>query len=871
MESSIQSPVQAPRSLAKRVLRWLLFASLGLVIVLGTALLLVVVYQDEIKGAVITELNAHLKSEIQVDPANIDLTVVSTFPDCALRFKKVLMLEALPLKKRDTLLYTDELSLSFSLRDIWEKNYRIHAISISGAVTKPAILKDGRDNYTFWSSTPTTTVSAQQDSVSFNIESLTLKNVRVLYRDKQAGMAVTTRINDLIFTGAFRTDHYTLQTKGELFLENIRSREATYMKNQVLTCDLALDVNKDKYTFSKASLHISDLELELGGHFIYGDSLSHLETTFNAPDLDVVQVLSLLPENYRKYTADYESSGSFFLKGNLHYSPTKGFSVMSDFGVSNGSITYKTRSGTADHIQLGGKFEWHNNRSVVEIKNYAFQLSGDNVKGSFILSDFNAPYLRLTTNANVNLENVFNLWPIDTITQLKGRINLATEIEGRLEDLQKQTFSEKVRMQLHANLSELQLQFKNDDKITAVEQCELIVAGRSAEVRDMLLKRGASDVKVSGRMPGLFNYLTDSKAPLVIEGQLFSNHISMEDFMFTSTSGSNANDNSPLIAEGVDFTLQAEIKDLTYAQFAATNIKGLLEVRNCKAMVSDMRLQTMNGVAEIDALADNSKNKLVVTLQSKLENIELSELYRQMNNFGQATLTDKNISGLTTATVAMTGIWNNNLEVDLKSIKSVIDLQVDRGRLKDFSPLMSLSKFVDIKDLQDISFATLRSQISIENEVIYIPRTSINNSALNIEFNGQHKFNYDIDYHIRLFLSEYFAKKMKKEDEFGPVENDPDNRRSAFILMTGNMDNPIIKYDLKGMKQKIKEDLKKEGSVIRNIIRQERGLIDMDTLKSGRKNQRFILEPEEKPNDKKKKKEKEAEEPTDDDFWGCRL
>ncbi len=159
-----------------------------------------------------------------------------------------------------------------------------------------------------------------------------------------------------------------------------------------------------------------------------------------------------------------------------------------------------------------------------------------------------------------------------------------------------------------------------------------------------------------------------------------------------------------------------------------------------------------------------------------------------------------------------------------------------------------------------------RSQISIENEVIYIPRTSINNSALNIEFNGQHKFNYDIDYHIRLFLSEYFAKKMKKEDEFGPVENDPDNRRSAFILMTGNMDNPIIKYDLKGMKQKIKEDLKKEGSVIRNIIRQERGLIDMDTLKSGRKNQRFILEPEEKPNDKKKKKEKEAEEPTDDDF-----
>ena len=863
MESTTQPPVQTQRSLGKRLLRWFFFSLLAVVLTLGTAVLLVVVYQDEIKGAVITELNAHLKAEIEVDPANIDLTVVSTFPDCALRFKKVLMREALPIKKRDTLLYTEELSLSFSLRDIWEKNYRIHAVTISDAIAKPAILKDGRDNYTFWSTT-TTTSTASPDSVSFDIESLTLKNIRLWYRDKQAGIAVTTRIKELVFTGAFRTDQYTLQTKGELFLENIRSRETTYIKNQTLTCDLALDVNKDKYTFSKASLHISDLALDLGGHFIYGDSLTHLETTFNAPHLDVVQVISLLPENYRKYTNDYESSGTFFLKGNLQYQPSQGFSVMSDFGVSDGSITYKARSGTADHINLNGKFEWRNNRSVVEIKHYTFALSGDKVQGSFILSDFNDPYLRLTTKANVNLENVFNLSPIDTITLLKGRIDLATEIEGRLNDLQKQTFSDKVRLQMHANINQLQLQFKNDDKVTAVEQCELLVAGRSAEVKDMVLKRGASDVKVSGRLPGLFNYLTDSKAPLVIEGRLLSNHISLEDFMFASSSGSTSTDDSPLIAEGIDFTLQAEINDLTYAQFAATNIRGLMEVRNRKAMVSDMHLQTMNGVAEIDALADNSKDKLVVTLQSKLENIELSELYRQMNNFGQATLTDKNISGLTTATVVMTGIWNNNLEVDLKSIKSVIDLQVDRGRLKDFSPLMSLSKFVDIKALQDISFATLWSQISIENEIIYIPRTSINNSALNIEFNGQHKFNYDIDYHIRLFLSEYFAKKMKKEDEFGPVENDPDNRRSAFILMTGNMDNPVIKYDLKGMKQKIKEDLKKEGTTIRNIIRQERGLLDMDTVKSGKKNQRFILE-EEKP---VKKKKQEVEEPADDDFWG---
>jgi len=858
VEVPIQPSLKPKRTPGQRFLRWIFFSILIGLVGLLSVIVLVWLYQDDIKKAVITELNKNLKAEIKVNPDNIDLTVVSTFPDCALRFNQVLMLEALPIKKRDTLLYTEQLSLTFSLKDIWEKHYRIKSVIITDALAKPTILKDGRNNYTFWSADTTTN---SKDSVSFDIQSLELKNVVIDYRDKQAGLAFNTKVVDLSFSGAFKTDQYALEAKGRMLINNIRNRETTFIRKQAFVCDLQLDVNHDTYTFKQADIRLNDLALELTGNFVYGDSLSSLNANFNAPKLDVGQVLSLLPEEYRKYTADYESSGTFFLKGLLQYKPVKGFSVVSDFGVTNGSITYKPRSGTAEKINLAGKFEWRNKRSLIEINHYAFNLSNDAVQGSFVLSDFNDPLIRLKMKAKANLENVFNLAPIDTITMLKGLVELDTDIEGKLNDLQKQTFSEKVQIHLQSTLTDLQLQFKNDDKVTAVNHCELIVAGRSAEVRDLELKRGQSDLKLNGRLPGLFNYLTDTKAPLIIEGNLFSNHITLEDFMWTSTPTASTNpEQNTLIAEGVDLRLDAIIKDLTYAQFAAKNIKGLLEVRNRKAMVSDMTLETMNGFAEIDALADNSKNKLIVTLQSKLTNIELSELYRQMNNFGQSTLTDKNISGATTATVVMTGIWNNNLEVDLNSIKSVIDLQVDRGRLKDFSPLLSLSKFVDIKDLQDISFATLRSQISIEHQLITIPRTSINNSVLNIEFSGTHQFNYDIDYHIRLILSEYFAKKMKKEDEFGPVENDPGNRRSAFILMTGNMDNPIIKYDVKGMKQKIKEDLKKEGTTLRNIIRQERGLINTDTISTGKKNQRFILE-EDKP-----AKKKEVEEPVDDDF-----
>ena len=189
---------------------------------------------------------------------------------------------------------------------------------------------------------------------------------------------------------------------------------------------------------------------------------------------------------------------------------------------------------------------------------------------------------------------------------------------------------------------------------------------------------------------------------------------------------------APLIPENIQFKLNAKIDKFTYSKFSASEISGEIEIKNQKAIVSDMKLQTMQGEAEIDAYADNSNNKLDVVLQSTLKNINVTEMFSQFNNFGQSTLQDKNIKGFATADLEFSGSWSNGLEPDLKSIKSNINLSLDRGELIDFKPLLSLSKFVDVQDLQRIKFSNLKSNIEIKDKTIFLPSTSIKNSALNI-------------------------------------------------------------------------------------------------------------------------------------------
>lgn len=322
-----------------------------------------------------------------------------------------------------------------------------------------------------------------------------------------------------------------------------------------------------------------------------------------------------------------------------------------------------------------------------------------------------------------------------------------------------------------------------------------------------------------------------------------------------------------MIPSNVSFKFNAAIVKFSFRKFEAQSITGEIEIRNQKAIVSDMKLQAMEGDAEIDAFADNSKGRLDIVLQSKLKNINITELFLEVNNFGQNTLTDRNLKGSASATLEFSGSWNNKLEPELKSIRSSCNLIIERGELNDFKPLLSLSKFVDVEELKRIKFSALQSALEIQNSTIIIPRTSIKNSLLDLEVWGTHSFDNKIDYHIQLLISQILAKKRKdRGSEFGPVEDDLEDRRSAFIAMKGSADDPDIKYlDTKGMKEKIKNDVKKEGKNMKRVFKEEWNLFKNDTTLKKVKKPEPVFELEKPENNTPKrtlelKKKKDEEE-----------
>jgi len=860
------SEIEKPKTVFfKKLIRIFLYVTITIVIIFLSLIGLLFYYQNDVKTAILNELNKHLKSEVIIDPENINLTIIKTFPDCSVEFKNVLMLEALKLKKRDTLLFAEQFNLHFNISDLWNKNYHIKKVKFKNSIVKLQITASGKPNYIFWQDSKNS--KEKNDSISFKLNLIQIENCRFVFRDKQTHFKTDLLIKEISFKGDFSQTDYDMSANGNMLIRKIETNKQTFITNKNCNLKIGLNIKKDVYTLEKTSISLNDMLFILDGDFKYNDSLQNLNINYTASNLDIGTILSLLPEQQKQKSKDYESDGVFYTKGKINYDTKTNFKTKSEFGIKNGTVTHKSSQVKATNINIVGKLDYSNNSSKLELNSIFLKINNDEVAGNLLISNFSEPHLKFKIDATSNLENLNAFWPIDTLTKLKGILKINLDVDGLWNDVKNTTNPSKINLKLDAGITNLEAQFKGDESVFMIQNCILSATNKDVQVKDLKLQRGNSDLLLNGTLPGLFKYLSDNTAPLIIEGSLLSNNFKLEDFM--SKYNSSQNKTEPLIPKNIQFKLNATILKFAYEKFEAANITGEVEIKNQQAIVSDTKLSTMNGYAEFDAFADNSKGTFDVVLQSKLHNINVNKMFNQFNNFGQATLLDKNINGILNSEIEFSGSWNNALESDLNSIKSNINLTIDRGELIDFKPLQSLSKFVDVQELQKIKFSKLQSLIEIKDKTIFLPNSSIKNSVLNLNVYGSHTFNNEINYHIELLISELLAKKRKnKDNEFGPIENDPQNKRSAFILMTGTIDKPIIKYDRKGLKDNIKNDLKEEKQNLKQLLKEELGLFKKDTIavkNKDKSNQKFELE-KSNNNSIKKTLEPKKKETDDDDF-----
>ena len=353
-------------------------------------------------------------------------------------------------------------------------------------------------------------------------------------------------------------------------------------------------------------------------------------------------------------------------------------------------------------------------------------------------------------------------------------------------------------------------------------------------------------------------FLKDQK--LMIDANLVSVNTDLNELL-TSNSSNKDSTYKLQFSDKMDVKLNVDIGKLSFNKFSSASITGKVRLKNMQLLISPLSFNSMEGKTSGLIMIDGSqKNVLLISCEAKITDVNITKLFYEFGNFGQTSLKDENIKGIVTADVQFASVWSNELKPEMDKIYTKADITIKEGELLNYAPMKGLSKFLKVSDLNDVKFATLHNQVEIKDKTIHIPAMDIKSSAIDIVASGEHNFDNHINYSIKLLLSDLMAKKARKakieNDEFGVVEDDNVGKTCLYILVTGTVDNPVYKYDAKGVKAKIAVRAIEEKQTLKTILNDEFGWFKKDTaVAKKQKDKKEIKRPKDKDKEKLKMQE----------------
>lgn len=799
--------------------KYLKYSLIGIGSLLGLILLLIItvplLFESRIKRLFISELNKNLATEVVVNETDIHLSMWRNWPQLALSFENIGIKESI-VGSDSFFIQAGRIDLAFNINDLIKKKYNVHTLVIKDAVVSLTEDADGTINYRFWKTDTTQSSSAD---FAIQLKEILLKNVDFKYLDENSNIRMHLHADDLAATGNFYTEEFDVKTQGAVVSHYITIGSSTYLQENEADIDCNLDVNlkNQLYTFSSSSLTINNNTFDVSGNFIIGDGVNY-DLMMQSRNVNIEALLITIPAKYRKGLNGLEGKGKLNFTASVKglFSQKSIPLVTANFDLTNSTIIHEKFGDKLTDVSLTGSYSngAGNNKTTSELhlRDFKGKYKGEVLSG----------YLHIQNLANPGIDCKLNgTLPASLI--LPALLPEATAIAGTIsfdQVVYKGNPNQVGASNLSRNppsgkiiLHDVSCKYRNE--MMQFQSGDIALRNQTLEIANLHCVLPGADITGDLTIANWFALASGSgnNQLTVINGSLHSKLLDIYTLMhFVSPPASNgpttgvATVRKPVWMQ-MSGMLQLRVDKLQYKRITLNNLNTGLSFSNSVIAARNLTAEIQNGNVQLAATLRtfNSGNYLLES-SGILNNIDITELFRELENFGQTTLTDKNIKGRATVLVENFSMgFTPQFEVIEPSIYTLANVKIDNGELINYTVLESLSKFVDMTELQDIKFETLQNQIEIKDRTIYIPATSIRSSALDLYISGTHTFDNAIDYQVKLSMADVMMKKFFKVSKSSEDYEKAEGGINVYLVMQGTVEHPVIHFNKKEGKRKLEQ------------------------------------------------------------------
>lgn len=802
------------------------------VVLIGGVAIIASLFEDKVGRQITRELNKQLKSELVI--RDFGLTVIRSFPNVAANLKGVTLKDT----QGGALLEAEELSFRFGLMSLLSSNIKVRSVVASNGALNIQVDRQGNPNYDIFVESEE---EAEASTTSVDLELARLRNIELIYSDQSTRQEIAALVNDATFSGAFSAQQFSLKSEADITSRFADIDGIRYLPGKNITYDASVLVNLEEgsYDIEEAALEIEGNAFAVDGSIETWESGTYFDLSASSANGSLEGVLALLPAQYAESLQDFSSTGKFnfnaLVKG--QYNQRQSPEVRVEFGLQDGRLSSPRLDNPLKDVSFSavftnGKFR-DNSSSVFTLENFKAYFNRELVEMRLEVANFDDPAIDFSLDGVVPLESVYKMLGNPNITGGGGEVEIKQlRLNGAYKDMIDPGRIARVQASGALAFDDATLAVKEEEVI--FDRGELRLEGNRMAVEGLRIEGAGSDISFMGSayniIPVLFaDSVNSQNVELLFDASLVAKSLDIDRLMKFSAltpeeeqAPEEVKDSLKVavvqkreaITSFLKGSFNADVEAFNYNLIEGNNFKGKLEFDN-NIMGIRGDVEAFKGTLQLDGEAYfEDEPRLEAKLSCKA--IDVTEFFRQSENFGQEVLKAENLKGKLDALIAIYAYWDEEGNFDMDKLRVLAGVAIKDGELQDFDMLESFSTFVKIKDLEQIRFVDMQNFLEIRKQKLYIPAMFIRSNALNMTISGEHTFNNEIEYNIKVNAGQVLADRFKRYDP--SLKPKPARRSGTFNLyyaILGTIDD----YNIQSSKRRVKSDFEQSEIRRREIQR----------------------------------------------------
>ena len=428
----------------KIVKRILIGIGIFLVLVVAAAIVLPIVFKDDIKAAIDKEIAKSMNADVVFDVNNFSVTLFSNFPNMTVEVKELGVFNRAPFEGVP-LFVIEQLNVEVNLKElIFGDQLRLKGITMIKPQIKINVLADGRANYDItYPSTDTVTVAEEPSSFSFGIDHWEIVDGEIVYDDKSLPYFMELKHLNHTGSGDFTQDVFDLKTHTIADTLTTSYGDMELLTDKRVEIDMVISISEDytKYTFKENTAKVNDFAMSFDGWFKMNEKDYGMDITFKSPANTFKSLLSLVPGMYTKDFNGLETKGELtfngFAKGTYSDNQMPAFNV--GLLVKDAMFKYPDLPTAVNNINMDLLIDNKDgviNNTVVNLKQLHLDFGSNPVDARLLIQNLKDYRMDANLKAKLNLAELNKMFPMEGL-EMKGTYLVDASAKGVYDSIKK--------------------------------------------------------------------------------------------------------------------------------------------------------------------------------------------------------------------------------------------------------------------------------------------------------------------------------------------------------------------------------------------------------------------------------------------------